>query len=398
MTKFVNSPLSATLGLLGFLVAGPSALATWYAADTGKKMIPLASIPVGGSGVTVFARDTSSLGLYEVWYQGGQWNTSLVYNQPNAWAVAASATYVKSPVSPLLNLYFVAHVDFDGQVRLTSWSFLNGWTTLPNPVDSGTQWPRALATVVFPGNGNLYIFYASANGGTNSLKCSIYNGRSISTQTLDGGGYAPPGFVAGSMHDPAAVTAPDGLHVYYFDSNHGTLREAYSPDGVIWTRFQSIDGAGAQGQNNTPVGALPAAIVRNDGMTWMINVFYSDLSTSDLWTAELLPGGKWWIRLVFYINPLTAKAPLIHQGGLQVYYETNMPGQIQVAYTDVYDNCCYILALDGADSTGIWSDAAYGAVQHQIAPYVTAVEANGTAPSVFYVDSATGTMRNAYWQ
>jgi hypothetical protein len=386
--------LSAALGLLSFLAALPDArAAAWYAANTEKAMTPLASIPLGQNGETVFAADVD-YNLYELWFQNGMWNSSQIYHQPDAGVFAASATYLQSAVSPLFNVYYVAHLDIDGRVRLTTWDFTNGWKT--RLVDTTVAWnpsvTEQVATLMF--QGNLHIFYP---GGFPTdpypvLKCAIYNGNSITTKTLDGVAQSP-GKIASSMGQPAAVVAPDGLHVFYYDYWNWVLREAYSPDGVNWTRFLVIDG----GPGEDAVGYFPAAIVYNNSTTWTINVFYTDMGSVALRTAQFVAGtwniaGIWHYGMVDYISSFSGtKAALIHNGEMQVYYQAGA-GQIRVAYgtgPGAFDTA----ALDGLGP----GDIVNFSQQDQMGSSVTAIESNG-APSVFYLDTYTVDLRNAYWK
>jgi hypothetical protein len=378
--------LSAALGLLGFLAAGPNAFATWYAANTGEKMTPLASIPVGPRG-TVFAVDTTVGMLYEVWYQSAQWNFSPVYWLPQAQAFAASATISQNALGPVYDTYYVAHCDNDGQVRLSSWEPANlfgGWTT--QIVDAGTA---AVATVMF--QDALYIFYTSSNGTWDTLKYAIYNGSSIKTYTIDGDGKLP-GSVVGNLYQPAAVPATDGLHVYYHDNSNGTLREAASTSGVNWT-FKTIDGpGGVPGSTADAVGILPAAIVFKNGNTETINVFYTDSRVSKLRVAQRSMG-TWSFSFVDDIDIQSTKAPVIYgTTQMDVFYESGFKtsSQLRAAY-GTGPNALNLGVVDGSGGMN-------GQVGDGMGPQVTAVEVKGAGPSVFYRDPTTNMMRNSYWK
>ena len=386
--------LSAALGLFGFLAAGPNAFATWHAANTGEEMVPLASIPAGGTGVTVFATDSHGV-LNELWYWGGKWNSYPIYNQ-NAAALTASAVYVQSPVSPTLNLYYIAHLDADGEVRLTSWDHINGWKT--QFVDTGFLWNPSgyeqMAALMF--QGTLYIFYTggSANTPYPLLKYAMYDGNVLTTKNLDGV-EAAPGGTASSMGTPTAVAAPDGLHVYYYDYWNGVLREAFSPDGVNWTRFMVIDG----GPSQYPVGYLPSAIVYSNGATWSINVFYTQMVDSKLRIAQIYPGignipGIAYFGTVDDINLSSNKAVLLHDGKIFAYY-VSPAGQIRVAW-GAGPGALFTAALDGTGPGDLTNGN--GSVQDPIGPPVFGVEVNGVGPSVFYLDITFGSLRNAYWK
>lgn len=392
MKKFVNSTittmthpksrsLAAALGLFGFLAASSNALAAWYGQSTGDKMLPLASMPTGVSGVTVFAWDFVNPTLWEVWKDGAQWHSYPVYSQPNAEPVAASATFSQSKLGPLYDTYFVAHLDADGRLRLSSWelfNFFGGWTT--QVVDSGTQTGgETVAAVMF--NDNLYVFYTAFNGITETLKVATYNGK---TKTLDGDG-GLPGSVVGNMHSPTAVPASDGLHVYYFESGHG-LREAFSKDGVNWT-FNVI--------GNT-FGYLPSAIEYQNGTYRTINVFYSDLYNNLNVAFAQLGTGNWKSKVVDAIQGQGNNAAVIHPGGGMYVYYVSPQGQVRVAYGTA-GNALTLAAIDGK-GVGDLDNQTATEVQDQMNPTVTAVEVNGVGPSVFYHDQTKPVMRNSYWK
>ena len=204
------------------------------------------------------------------------------------------------------------------------------------------------------------------------------------------------------MLEPAAIAAPDGLHVDYHDRDHRTLREAYSPDGVSWTRFQVIDGPGGfPGSTSDEVGFYPCAIVLNHGGTTTINVFYTDATVLRMRAAQLVVGptfsGLWQFGVVDPWAGLpysTQYAPVIHDSGMQVSYANDF-GQLSVAY-GTGPGAFKLAAVDGQGPGDLTHGN--GSLQDPMGFYVTAVEANGTAPSVFYVDNITGMLRHAYWK
>jgi hypothetical protein len=400
MTKIANSAvmmmaglkrrcLWAALGTFSFLLAGQNAVAAWHAVTVPPplhdKLWPLSTIPVGPSGVTLFARGTATGALYEGWETNGAWHFIPIFSMKNALVETASASYLAKS-APQLDVYNVVHTDSDGMVRLSSYSIFNGWTT--QVVDNGTntQVPLAtVATLVF--GGKLYIFYTSSNGVTDTLKVAVYDGKFV-LQTLDGNG-GPDGRIVSNMYQPSAVAAPDGLRVYYYDHSHGTLREAHSPDGVSWTKFDTVDGPGVNGGDPDAVGFLPAAIVYNN----TVNVFYTDLTKQQLRMAQRA-GGLWSYELVDNIDVQSYKAPVIHGNEMQVYYES--AGQLRAAY-GTGPKALALATLDGGEG-GIPTGIAIGSVSDPMGFYATAVEVHGTAPSVFYWDTLNANVRNSYWQ
>jgi len=119
----------------------------------------------------------------------------------------------------------------------------------------------------------LYLFYAgNAYGLHGLLYCTVYDGTQFTTQVVDGAG-GTKGQIVASVGYPAAVVAPgNSLRVYYQDLDHDTLREAYSPDGVNWNGFTTLDGTGGISGYQGSVGYSPSAIVHNN----MVTVFYGD--------------------------------------------------------------------------------------------------------------------------
>jgi hypothetical protein len=392
MTKtlgFERRAVRLYLLLFGLLMAGRNALAgTWYASTINgpEELTPQATIPTGGSGVTLFATGNNTGSLYEGWYAKGSWHFLPIYSGANGWAIWASASYVAGANS-LFDTYYVAHLDTAGGLRLTSWSFFNGWNTQtvdPSATDSGS-----VSTLTV--GGKLYIFYTRGSPNSlypDALRLSIWDGSQVRPQVLDGSGGAA-GRVTGRMLEPTAVALPDGsLRVYYHDDSHGTLREAYSPDGVSWISFQVLDGPGGLGGDQSIVGWFPSAIVSNG----MVNVFYTDQTHAKLRIAQLQGPtsllGFWSFGWVDNIDIGVNNAPVIHSSAMQVYYTYS--GQFRAAW-GTGPGAFNSLPLDGPG--GI----ANGHVSANMEGPVTAVETNGTAPTVFYRVSG-GALRNAYWQ
>jgi hypothetical protein len=212
-----------------------------------------------------------------------------------------------------------------------------------------------MATLVF--GGKLYIFYTSWNGVTDTLKVAVYDGK-FTLLTLDGNG-GPNGRVVSNLYQPTAVSAPDGLRVYYQDHGHGTLREAHSPDGVNWTSFEAIDGPGVNGGDPDMVGFLPTAIVFNN----RVNVFYTDIINQRLRIAQRV-GAQWSYGWVDNIDVQSFKAPVIHGNEMQVFYES--AGDLRVA-SGTGPNALVLVTLDGPGGIAI------GSFSDTIGFYATAV-------------------------
>jgi hypothetical protein len=200
--------------------------------------------------------------------------------------------------------------------------------------------------------------------------------------------------VVGNLYQPTAVWAQDGLHVYYYDASHGTLREASSPSGVTWSS-QVIDGQGGfPGGTGDTVGYLPSAIYNS--ATGNIDVFYTDKQASKLRLAQRSMG-IWSFAVVDDIDVQSAKAPVVDKGRLEVYY-TSKADQVRVAYWTPALNLAAIDGLGAGDLTGPWS------LQDSMAPgSLTGIEVNNVGPSIFYLDNSPAKpanfgMRNAYWK
>ncbi len=379
----------AALGMFGCLLAAQNASAgTWYASNVnGPEPLSPQSEVAAGAGLTLFASGTKTNTLYEVWYASGAWRFDTVYSSATAPAVYASATYVSAN-----NSFYVAHIDADGGVRLSTYSPYTNWTT-QIVVASGAF--DSVNTLMFQAPGELfaklYIFYAG-NAYTLSglLYCTVYDGVQFTTQVVDGAGGTKGQIVAG-VDNPAAVVAPgNSLRVYYQDVDHNTLREAYSPDGVNWNGFTTLDGTGGISGYAGPVGYYPSAIVQNG----MVNVFYGDATyQGGLRTAQLYT--SWHFGFVdSSADFLGGSAPVIHNNAIQVYYPSsiNINGNWSLkAAWGTGPGTFQSVALDGPN--GI----AKGALPNDSMNGGTAVEVNQTAPSVFYVDVTSGLMRNSYW-
>jgi hypothetical protein len=397
MMKSVNSTITAithrrsrslwtALGLFVFLALGENASATWYAEDTGLKVIPLSTVSTSG-GVVVFGLDATYSNLVSVEYFGRAWHSSTIFScwqQTGAACGSASAIYVHPSPSNLLDKYYVAHIDGDNVLRLSTfeqYNVLNGWSTLT--VDADANWAGGQAVALF--QGVLYIIYFDQGG---DLKCATYNGN-LYTSTLYGAGFSWP----------TAVTAPDGLHVYFYDRLHTTLLEAYF-DGMTWTGQLIDDMSGPPGFTNDRVGLWPSAIVFNKGNSPTINVFYTDLDLHKLRTAQLdqLMGAGYWVSQdvdpTENIIDFGIIAPVIHGPEMQVYY-TSSKGELRVVYgtgPKAFD----VATLDGPGIANLTTG--HGGVPDPMGYAVTAVEVNGTSPNVFYVNSYSGTLRHAFWE
>jgi hypothetical protein len=372
------------LGLvaLGFQLVCQNAFAgEWYAATidgqggsngrVSSQMIPCGTIPTGGNGFYVYAIANNTGTIYEGWYASGDWHYISIYASADLPALMASASFV--------NTFHVAHIDWDRRVRLTSWSlFPGGWIT--RDVDGDGQGVLGnlsdVSTVAF--KGKLHIFYREFNqpgGPKNALRAAIFDGTNFTFQQIDG---------TGNFAEPTAVAATDGLRVYYYDEDNGTLHEAFSPDGVNWTSFHTLDGPAGLGGDRADVGHHPSAIVFNG----TVNVFYEDRTNGWLRLAQLNYATGWHFGWVQPMDIGSYSAAVIHNGAMQVYY--TLGGQLRGAWGTV-PNGFQSLPIDGPG--GI---AKYSSSDHMYTP-VAALEVNSTAPSVFYEDSGGGVLRNAYW-
>jgi len=313
--------------------------------------------------------------LYEGYYWGGDWHYITIYSNSNAGASSASAT--------LLNgTYYVAHLDSDRNLRLTSWSPFVGWTTMVldgEGQSTNNNLGGDVAAVTF--NGKLYVFYREWNydGSKNRLRYAVFDGSHLTYQILDGQGGATNSLA--DLDAPAAVAAPDGLRVYYYDMDHGFLREAFSPDGLTWTSFATLDGQGGGGRVAGDVGHHPSAIVFNN----TVNVFYEDRSNAQLRLAHL--NGYWSFYSIDQMDFESYSAPVIHGGAMQVYYTAN--GLLRAAWGQGPLNFKTI-TFDGAGG-------ALGQSMDLMRTPLAALEFN-SAPSVFYQDGITGVLRNSWWE
>jgi hypothetical protein len=392
--------LVITLCSLGLLLARENALAgSWYAATINGQggangrvsdALLVSSSVLAGNTFFVYLTDIDTGTIYEGQYVNGDWHYAPVYSGGPAAGSRSSAN--------VLGFYrVVAHADADQRLRLSVHSpFGSGWGTEiadgNNITRIGSRYDNTaadVATVVF--KNKLYIFYEGfqvPGNGKYLLLCAVWDGSTFTYQALDGEGGAAQKMVA-NMSEPAVVVAPDGLRVYYHDDDHGTLREAYSPDGVNWTHFANLDGSGGLGGDHGNVGWHPSAIVYNS----TVNVFYGDATHAALRLAHL-SGGRWGFDSIDTWDWQTSNAPVIHNNAMQVYYVSN--GQIHAAWGTAPGTFQW-LPIDGE---GAGNDLAIGSLSYAWGySYMTALEFNH-APTMFYsmTDVYPQTMvRNSYW-
>ena len=381
MTKAAQSTGMA-LGALGFLLVCQSANAgLWYAAtmnNAPELMFPWSTLPGGPNGFSVFTTGRQTGRVYQAWYAEG-WHFSPIYSDPSARALIASAS--QGPGTLPANTSHVAHIDSDQRVRLTTFNSIFGWITQVVDGNGESTWNNLADVFAMQHLGKLYIFYRESNPpfqGKNVLRCAIFDGTHFAYRVVDG---------SGNFAEPAAVWSWDGLHVYYHDDDNGTLREAFSSDGVTFGKVRTIDGPGVAGGDQSDVGHHPSAIYFPVNGT--VNVFYDDNNNGLLRVAQI-HGIDFTPQLgtVDTQDPGTYSAPVYHDGALQVYYTSG--GQLRAAW-GTGPGAFNWLPLDGPG--GI---AQYRSPDPMYTP-VTAIEANGTAPSVFYEDSVTHLLRNSYW-
>lgn len=372
-------PAWMALGVLAGLLAIPNAHASsWNAATIDgqggangrvfSRMIPWGTVPAGGNSFFVYAIATNTGTIFEGWYASGDWHYIPIYSSASAQALQASA-------APGI---YVAHVDRDFKVRLTSWSLLTGWST--RVVDGEGQSTfnnlRDVSTVAY--GSKLYIFYRESNQpwqGLNALHEAIWDGSSFSYHLVD---------QTANFAEPTAVAVPDGLHIFYYDEDNATLRGAYSEDGVNIAWTATLDGVGGLSGDYGDVGHHPSAIVFNGA----INVFYEDRTGGWLRLAQLYPNGSVNFGGVAPMDSGSYNAPVIHNKAIQVYYTSG--GQFSAAWGTVPNSFGWA-ALDGPGVVG------NGVSQDVMYTPVAALEVNNTAPSVFYEDSVNGALRNSYW-
>jgi hypothetical protein len=390
VSRRLKNVLPSALGVLGLLLASQSAHAAWWAAsiDGGNggpngrvtgRMIPAGAL-LSGNTFFVFAASVSSGTIYEGYYGSGDWHYTPIYSSLNYGAVAVSASFGNFS-------RYVAHIDRDWNLRLSTWAlFGGGWSTQPVDGDGQSTYNNLggdVSTVMF--GGKLYIFYRESNqpwDGPNVLRCAIYDGAHFTYHLVDGNG-GGAGRVVANLSEPSAVATANGLRVYYYDSDHHVLREAYSPDGLTWTNFANLDGKGsdAAGRILGDVGHHPSAMVYNGS----VNVFYEDRTNGRLRFAQLW--GSWTFGSVDSMDTGSFNAALIHSNQIQVYYTGN-GGKLRAAWgTSPYNFST--ATLDGAGGPrGQNFDVMYTPV--------IAMELNNS-PTVFYEDAITGELRNSYW-
>jgi hypothetical protein len=360
---------------LVLLLSSQNAGATWFAqtidglsvgpnGQVHDKLVTSSSFLAGGTPFIYLTSSTNGT-IYEGRQENGDWHFSVVYSDPIAKAGSASANGI--------GFYrVVAHADIDAKLRLSVHNPFNGlWTTyLVDDAQVGSRNNDNLvadvATVVF--NNKLYIFYERLHK-TNTispyvLTCAKWQGGAFQIETIDGDGGGQK--VLAEIMEPSAVVAPDGIHVYYHDYQHLTLREAHSTDGNNWS-YKVLDGPGGLG-GNSYAGLRPSAVVYNGEPV----VFYG--TSHYLYMAQFL-NGQWRFRQVDSYDNNSPIASVLH-GGIQVYYQ-NL-SQIRAGYGTGYDNFAW-LALDGEGP----NDIAIGQTDWAANGSITALEVN-QAPMVFY--------------
>lgn len=242
------------------------------------------------------------------------------------------------------------------------------------------------AAVVY--NNSLQLFYYDSDGG-NLRHAWSADGANWNFETLDGASNTPGGQEAVSGQTPVAVVHNGTLQLFYYNSSGGDLRHGWA-DTSGW-HFETLEGDphSISGYDSN-VGLDPTTVSQND----MLQVFYYDTSQNNLrhawadgagWHFENLDGD---LHSICGRDGVVGKNPsaVEYQNTLQVFYYDQTGGDLRHAWSDSTGWHCETLEGDRHSLLGFDGDV--GAM-----PTAAVV---GDSLQVFAEEPQWGTLRH-YW-
>lgn len=261
--------------------------------------------------------------------------------------------------------------------------------------------------------GVAYVFYHvySAFTGKFQVRYNTYNtstGTWSSFQVLDTTG--------DSVQSPTAVVFNGNLWVMYWDRTLGRL-SGLQYNGSTWAAGGAtgwfVDGdGGGWGQNTDHVGEFPIALVDDRVSPNVLHVFYWDNDSRYLRESYLPAGGTWHAQdVAFYQDQQWPAAPVLYNG-IQVYWISNhqLWGAARSDTTGTGWSSPYLVDSGAGSTCSV--DSGSGTSDSLIGP-ISAVSIGGaplscqqctlagcvtfTGPHLFYGDSTTNALREAFW-
>jgi hypothetical protein len=235
-----------------------------------------------------------------------------------------------------------------------------------------------------------YGIYTTFSFNHNATRAVVYDGTSWgSVQTVDGDVGTPD-----SDKDElfqTVITYGSAVHVFFYDSASGDLKQRTTTNGTTWSSVQTIDGAGGTGGQTThDVGHTATAMIDAGGT---LRVFYWDATSSVIRVASSTDGTSFTFA--------TATSNAIEGTWAPIPHVVNVP---QLYYIDTSHNLRGASLISGAWQDGIvdgpnsTSSTCSGHTTSTLASGrgVMGVEENG-GPHLYYVDDTNIALREAFF-
>lgn len=240
-------------------------------------------------------------------------------------------------------------------------------------------------------NNNMYVFNHDVTNG--DLRSAIWDNtaQAWNFQTLDGTASSPGKMNSNLGYEPFALTYNNTVQLFYYDSDNGNLRHAFSGNGNNWN-FENLDGdPGSIGHYNSNLGRTSFGTVFGTSL----QLYYYDAGQGNLrhawadttgWHFENLEGDSGAISR--YNGDIGfGGSATVYNGSLQLYYYNISQGNLRHAWTSPsgwgFEN------LDG-------DSGAISVYSGDLGQYSTATVFNNTI-QVYYQDAGAGDLRHTWF-
>ncbi len=231
---------------------------------------------VYGTTLQVFYYDFTAGDLRHAWYNGTTWQTEILDGSTSG-VSHYNANVGTNPTTTIngdgsLQLFYYDQTS--GNLR-HAWSNASGWHFEVLDGDSGSVAGYnadvgSSSAATFYGN-TLQVVYYDATG--TNLRHAWADASGWHFENLDGDANSVSGYNANSGYNPSMTVSGNELHVFIYDATHGYLRHLWSSPSVGW-QSENLDGSGGSPTTRLQVnvGAYSTANVLNG----KLHVLYYD--------------------------------------------------------------------------------------------------------------------------
>jgi hypothetical protein len=182
-----------------------------------------------------------------------------------------------------------------------------------------------------------------------------------------------------------AIAFNGAVRVYFWD---GELKERTTTNGTTWSSVHVIDGSGTGGQTSHDVGRFAKAMIDASGI---LRVFYWDYTASQIRVASTADGSTWSYGVAATNAIASSWVPIAHTPPQVYYFDTSGALRGASLIGSTWSNGI----VDGPGSTST-TCSGHITTALQTTRGIMGVEQNG-GPHIFYVDSASSSLREAYY-